>query len=67
MPIITDHYIMLQRNLLYTGVTRARRMVVLVGNRYALAIALANAKVRARHSALAARVTALHTQKAQEL
>jgi exodeoxyribonuclease V alpha subunit len=39
-PRSTQHYPMLQRNLLYTGVTRGRRLVVLVGQRKALAIAV---------------------------
>lgn len=52
MPIVTQHYMMLQRNLLYTAVTRARRLVVLVGTRRALAIAIRNDKVARRHTAL---------------
>ncbi|HSM58023.1 MAG TPA: ATP-dependent RecD-like DNA helicase [Candidatus Sulfomarinibacteraceae bacterium] len=52
MPIITQHYMMLQRNLLYTAVTRARRLVVLVGTRRAIAIAVRNNRVAQRHSAL---------------
>jgi exodeoxyribonuclease V alpha subunit len=56
LPVITQHYVMLQRNLLYTGVTRARDLVVLVGNRRALAIAVGNAKIGDRHTALDARL-----------
>jgi exodeoxyribonuclease V alpha subunit len=52
MPIITQHYMMLQRNLLYTAVTRARKLVVLVGTRRAIAIAVRNNRVTERHSAL---------------
>ncbi|HZD10476.1 MAG TPA: AAA family ATPase [Candidatus Binatia bacterium] len=52
MPIITQHYMMLQRNLLYTAVTRARELVVLVGTRRAIAIAIKNNRVTERHSAL---------------
>lgn len=62
MPVLTDHYVMLQRNLLYTGVTRAKRLVVLVGNRRALGIALANAKVKARNSNLAMRIKAARSK-----
>ena len=40
IPLHTQHYIMLQRNLLYTGVTRGKKLVVLVGSRKALAIAV---------------------------
>ncbi|RLC83303.1 MAG: ATP-dependent RecD-like DNA helicase [Chloroflexi bacterium] len=56
MPVLTQHYLMLQRNLLYTGITRARRLVVLVGTRRAIAIAVHNDKVRERHSGLEVRL-----------
>jgi exodeoxyribonuclease V alpha subunit len=56
MPIMTQHYIMLQRNLLYTAITRARRMVVLVGTRKAVAIAVKNNQVAERYTALRARL-----------
>ena len=52
MPVATQHYLMLQRNLLYTAVTRARRLVVLVGTRKAIAIAVRNDQVARRWSAL---------------
>lgn len=52
MPVLTQHYMMLQRNLLYTAITRAKRMVVLVGTRRALHIAVANNIVAERHSGL---------------
>ena len=39
IPVLTQHYPMLQRNLLYTGVTRGKRLVVLVGQKKAIAIA----------------------------
>ena len=42
IPIMTQHYAMLQRNLLYTGVTRGKKLVVLVGQKKALAIAVRN-------------------------
>jgi len=56
MPVMTTHYIMLQRNLLYTAVTRAQRLVVLVGTRKAIAIAVRNNKVAQRHSGLTTRL-----------
>jgi exodeoxyribonuclease V alpha subunit len=56
MPVMTTHYIMLQRNLLYTAVTRAQRLVVLVGTRKAIAIAVRNNKVAQRHSGLTMRL-----------
>jgi exodeoxyribonuclease V alpha subunit len=52
MPVITQHYMMLQRNLLYTAVTRAKKLVVLVGTRKAISIATRNDKVAQRHTAL---------------
>jgi exodeoxyribonuclease V alpha subunit len=52
MPVITQHYMMLQRNLLYTAVTRAKRLVVLLGTRRALGIAVHNNRVSERHTAL---------------
>lgn len=52
LPVVTQHYMMLQRNLLYTAVTRAKRVVVLVGTRRAIAIAVKNDKVTQRHTAL---------------
>jgi hypothetical protein len=48
----TQHYAMLARNLLYTGLTRGKRLVVLVGQRRALAIAVRNAAHRQRWSRL---------------
>ncbi len=52
IPLSTQHYTMLMRNLLYTGVTRAKRLVVLVGQRKALAIAVRNQGTRRRWSKL---------------
>jgi exodeoxyribonuclease V alpha subunit len=52
LPVVTQHYLMLQRNLLYTGITRARRLVVLVGTPKALAIAVKNDQIRHRHTGL---------------
>ena len=52
IPLMTQHYVMLQRNLLYTGVTRGKRLVVLVGQRKAVAIAVKAASGRRRWSKL---------------
>jgi exodeoxyribonuclease V alpha subunit len=52
IPVLTQHYVMLQRNLLYTGVTRGKRLVVLVGQKQAVAIAVKNASGRRRWSKL---------------
>jgi exodeoxyribonuclease V alpha subunit len=52
IPILTQHYTMLQRNLLYTGVTRGKQLVVLVGQKKAIAIAVRNVSGRRRWSKL---------------
>jgi exodeoxyribonuclease V alpha subunit len=52
IPLSTQHYPMLQRNLVYTGVTRGKRLVVLLGQRKALAIAVRGARTRRRWSKL---------------
>ena len=52
MPVVVQHYMMLQRNLLYTAVTRARKMVVLVGTRRAIQIAVRTNPVAKRNTAL---------------
>lgn len=52
IPLITQHYLMLQRNLIYTAVTRARQLCVLVGSRRAIGIAVRNNQVARRYSAL---------------
>jgi exodeoxyribonuclease V alpha subunit len=52
LPLVTSHYMMLQRNLLYTAVTRARKICVLVGSRRAIGIAVNNDKVARRYTAL---------------
>lgn len=52
MPIHTSHYIMLQRNLIYTGVTRAKKLVVIVGTQKALKIGIGNEKMQKRFTGL---------------
>jgi exodeoxyribonuclease V alpha subunit len=52
IPVMTQHYTMLQRNLLYTGVTRGKKLVVLVGQKKAVAIAVRNCSGRRRWSKL---------------
>jgi exodeoxyribonuclease V alpha subunit len=51
-PVVTQHYMMLQRNLLYTAITRARKLCVLTGSRRAISIAVHNNKVTQRFTAL---------------
>jgi exodeoxyribonuclease V alpha subunit len=52
VPLVTAHYMMLQRNLLYTAVTRAKQLCVLAGSRRAIGIAVHNDKVARRYTAL---------------
>jgi exodeoxyribonuclease V alpha subunit len=52
IPVMTQHYAMLQRNLIYTGVTRGKKLVVLVGQKKAVAIAVKNVSGRRRWSKL---------------
>jgi exodeoxyribonuclease V alpha subunit len=56
VPIMIQHFILLQRNLIYTAVTRAKRVVVLVGTKKALAIGIKNNKPQLRHSFLKERL-----------
>ncbi|CUS02929.2 Helicase RecD/TraA family protein [Candidatus Promineifilum breve] len=52
IPVVVQHYLMLQRNLLYTAITRARKLVILVGTRRAIQIAVRTNPVVERHTAL---------------
>ncbi len=56
IPILTQHYILLQRNLLYTGVTRGKKLVVIVGTKKAMAIAIKNNKTEKRYTLLSERM-----------
>lgn len=56
VPLLTQHYIMLQRNLLYTAVTRGKKLVVLVGSKKALAIAVSNNQTKVRWTRLKERL-----------
>lgn len=56
LPVATQHYMMLQRNLIYTGMTRARKLLILVGSRRALAMAVKNHRLRERYSHLSQRL-----------
>lgn len=53
LPLTLQHYLMLKRNLLYTGITRGKRLVVIVGEKRALAMAVRDARTEVRMSALA--------------
>jgi len=56
IPVSTQHYMMLQRNLIYTGMTRGRNLVVLIGEKKALAMAVRNNRMMRRHSGLLERL-----------
>ena len=58
IPLAMQHYLLLQRNLVYTGVTRGKRLVVLVGQPKALALAVRNNRTQQRFSGLLARLKA---------
>ena len=56
LPLTTQHYLLLQRNLLYTAITRAKELAVIVGTKKALQMAVRNNRVAERHSNLAERI-----------
>ena len=56
LPLHTSHYVMLQRNLLYTALSRGKRLVVVVGTKEAVTIALRNIQVRRRYTLMGARL-----------
>ena len=58
VPPATHQYLLLQRNLVYTGITRGKKLVVVVGQRKALAIAVRNNKPEQRFSGLLTRLIA---------
>jgi len=60
VPVLTQHYILLQRNLIYTAVTRAQRLLVMVGTRKALAIGVKNDRTQKRYTGLSARLEGSH-------
>jgi exodeoxyribonuclease V alpha subunit len=57
IPLVTQHYMMLQRNLLYTGITRAKKLLILAGSRRALAQAVRTRGAGRRHTALTHRLS----------
>jgi exodeoxyribonuclease V alpha subunit len=56
MPMVTEHYLLLQRNILYTAVTRASKLVVIVGDPKAVALAVRNIRQTKRNTRLADRL-----------
>jgi exodeoxyribonuclease V alpha subunit len=61
IPVLSQHFRMLFRNLLYTGLTRGKKLVVLVGSRQALAMAVRNQDTSKRQTALALLIREFHT------
>ena len=57
IPILTQHYILLQRNLLSTGVMRRKKLLVIIGTKKAMAIAIRNKKTEERYTLLNGRLT----------
>ncbi len=66
IPVLMNHYMMLQRNLIYTGITRAKKILVLVGTKKALAYAVSNVTVTKRNTLLAERIRHLKTQEERD-
>ena len=66
IPVLTQHYVMLQRNLLYTALTRAKQVVVLVGQKKAVAMAVRNAAGRKRWSKLNEQLRVLAERKPKQ-
>jgi exodeoxyribonuclease V alpha subunit len=64
VPLLTQHFVLLQRNLLYTAITRGKKLVILIGSKKALAIAVRNNKTAARYSRLKDRLR--HAQQQAE-
>lgn len=62
IPLLSQHYMLLQRNLVYTGVTRGKKLVILVGEPRALAMAVKNNRMQKRHTWLARRLAAGMTE-----
>lgn len=59
IPVTTGHYLLLQRNLIYTGITRAKQLVVVIGTRKAMAMGIRNNTPQLRHTRLARRLSDL--------
>ena len=62
MPVLMTHYVMLQRNLIYTGITRAKKICVLIGTKKALSFAIRNMSVLKRNTKLKERLNSALVQ-----
>jgi exodeoxyribonuclease V alpha subunit len=58
LPVVTQHYMLLQRTLIYTGISRAKKLVIMIGTKKALAIAIRNNKPQRRYTLLSERLSA---------
>src|SRR5438128_7079738 len=58
IPLATQHYLLLQRNLVYTGITRGKNLVIVIGQKKALAMAVRNNRTEKRFSGLLSRLKA---------
>jgi len=58
IPLATQHYVLLQRNLIYTGITRGKKLVVVIGQKKALGMAVRNDRTQQRYSGLLERLIA---------
>ena len=56
LPVLRQHFVLLQRNLIYTAITRAKKLMIIVGDKRALAMAVKNAQVRERYTGLEKRL-----------
>ena len=59
LPLVMQHYLMLSRNLFYTGLTRAKQLAILIGSQKAIGLAIRQIKDRQRYTCLAQRLTAI--------
>ena len=66
IPVLMNHYVMLQRNLIYTGITRAKKILVLVGTRKALGYAVRNVTVSRRNTMLKERLRTISQSERRE-
>ncbi len=66
LPLHTQHFMMLRKNLLYTGITRGKQLVILVGSKKALEIAVSRTETQHRHTALCERLQRLESGSMQE-
>jgi len=66
IPLVTKHFPLLQRNVLYTAVSRGRNLVVLVGTTRAMEIAIANNKIRTRYTGLTQRLIRVWEKRRRE-